>query len=320
MFLRQFHYLVALEQEGHFGRAAERCNVSQPSLSSAVKHLEDELGIPIILRHQKFQGFTEEGKRIIEWSKRLLADRDAMLEELAIMRSNLTGRLRVGAMPMSSPVLPLINSLFARKHPAVQVDIQFLGLEPLKQGLNNFELDVGITYLEDQPLERLKTLTLYEERWSLMVPRDMFPASKQSVTWAEAADVPLCLLSPFMRERQIMDDAFESIGRKPSPKLESNSIFQLAFHVMQGDIATVIPNQFTHANKAFPGTRELPLEHPVVSKKVGLVWEQGNPMLPMTKAIVDLLTETLHSGEFKHPMTVSPPKSGRQTPKRKATA
>ena len=66
MFLRQFHYLVALEQEGHFGRAAERCNVSQPSLSSAIKHLEQELGIPIILRHQKFHGFTEEGRRVVE--------------------------------------------------------------------------------------------------------------------------------------------------------------------------------------------------------------------------------------------------------------
>lgn len=319
MFLRQFHYLVALEQERHFGRAAERCNVSQPSLSSAIKHLEEELGIPIILRHQKFQGFTEEGKRVVEWSKRLLADRQAMVEELAIMRSNLTGRLRIGAMPMSSPVLPLINNLFSRLHPAVQVDIQFLGLEPLKRGLKNFELDVGITYLEDQPLERLKTLTLYEERWSLMVPKNMFAAGKHTVTWAEAADVPLCLLSPFMRERQIMDSAFESIGRRPSPKLESNSIFQLAFHVMQGDVATVIPSDFTHANRAFPGTRELPLEAPVVTKKVGLVWEQGNPMLPMTKAMVDLLTDAMQAGTFTHPSTTNPGKT-RKRQQRKVPA
>ena len=293
MFLRQFHYLVALEQEGHFGRAAERCNVSQPSLSSAIKHLEEELGVPIILRHQKFQGFTEEGRRVVEWSKRLLADRQAMIDELSIMRRNLTGRLRIGAMPMSSPVLPAVHRLFSERHPGVQVDIQFLGLERLKIGLRNFELDVGLTYLEDQPLERLKTLALYEERWSLMVPRHMFPASKRTVTWAEADGVPLCLLSSFMRERQIMDEAFRSIGRVPAPRLESNSIFQLAFHVMQGDMATVIPADFTHANKAFPGTREIPLVEPAVSKKVGLVWEQGNPMLPMTKAFVELLTDSL---------------------------
>lgn len=319
MFLRQFQYLVALEQESHFGRAAERCNVSQPSLSSAIKHLEQELGIPIILRHQKFQGFTEEGKRVVEWSKRLLADRQAMIEELAIMRQNLTGRLRIGAMPMSSPVLPLINNLFALLHPTVQVDIQFLGLDQLKQGLKNFELDVGITYLEDQPLERLKTLALYEEHWSLMVPKTMFPASKQTVTWAEAANVPLCLLSPFMRERQIMDAAFESIRCKPAARLESNSIFQLAFHVMQGDLATVIPKDFTHANRAFPGTREIPLREPVVRQKVGLVWEQGNPMLPMTKAVVDVLESALQSGAFAYPLTGAP-RRGRKSRKRKAPA
>lgn len=90
MFLRQFHSVVALEQDGQFGRAAERCNVSQPTLSSGIKHLEEELSIPIILRHQKFQGFTEEGLGVVEWSKRLLADRAAMMEEVAIMHTTFT--------------------------------------------------------------------------------------------------------------------------------------------------------------------------------------------------------------------------------------
>ena len=112
MFLRQFEYLIALEQEGHFGRAAERCHVSQPSLSSALQQLEAELDVPIILRHQRYQGFTPEGERVVSWAKRLLADRKSMLEELAIMRRNLNGRIRVGAMPTSSPVLPRINQLF----------------------------------------------------------------------------------------------------------------------------------------------------------------------------------------------------------------
>ena len=112
MFLRQFEYLIALEQEGHFGRAAERCHVSQPSLSSALQQLEEELDVPIILRHQRYQGLTPEGERVVSWAKRLLADRKSMLEELAIMRRNLNGRIRVGAMPTSLPVLPRINQLF----------------------------------------------------------------------------------------------------------------------------------------------------------------------------------------------------------------
>lgn len=296
MFLRQFHYLVMLEKEKHFGRAAGRCNVSQPSLSSAIKQLEEELGIPIVLRHQRFRGFTDEGARVLEWAKRILADRDAMLEELALMHRNLHGHLRVGAMPMSSPVLPVINKLFFDCHPSVQIDIRFLGLDQMKVGLSNFELDVGVTYLEQSPLERLKSLPLYEERLSLLVPKNGFMDDREIMTWTEAAELPLCMLSPFMHERQIMDKAFAELNIVPKPRLESDSIVNLAFHVMQGDMATIIPRHFANVLGAFPGTRQVLLEDPVVSQRVGLVWVQGSPMLPMTKAIVDLMIENSVDG------------------------
>lgn len=296
MFLRQFHYLVMLEKEKHFGRAAGRCNVSQPSLSSAIKQLEEELGIPIVLRHQRFRGFTDEGARVLEWAKRILADRDAMLEELALMHRNLHGHLRVGAMPMSSPVLPVINKLFFDRHPSVQIDIRFLGLDQMKVGLSNFELDVGVTYLEQEPLERLKSLPLYEERLSLLVPKNGFMDDRETMTWAEAAELPLCMLSPSMHERQIMDKAFAELNIVPQPRLESDSIVNLAFHVMQGGMATIIPRHFVNVLGAFPGTRQVQLENPVVSQQVGLVWVQGSPMLPMTKAIVDLMIENSTAG------------------------
>ena len=299
MFLRQFHYLVALEQEGHFGRAAERCNVSQPTLSSAIRQLEDELGIPIILRHQKFQGFTEEGRRMVEWSKRLLADRDAMLEELAIMRDNVHGRLRIGAMPMSSPILPVFCNLFNAQHPSVQIDIQFLGFDKMTLGLKNFELDIGISYLEQQPLDRFMTLSLYQERLCLLLPDNDWLQGQESATWRQAASLPLCLLSPFMHERRLMDQAFASMGCVPKPRLESNSIFQLVFHVMSGDIATVVPQNFTRVNNAFQGTREKLLEQPLVSQNVGLVWTKGNPVLPMARAAAEIMQEALATGEFQ---------------------
>ena len=291
MFLRQFEYLIALEQEGHFGRAAERCHVSQPSLSSALQQLEAELDVPIILRHQRYQGFTPEGERVVSWAKRLLADRKSMLEELAIMRRNLNGRIRVGAMPTSSPVLPRISQLFSDLYPSVEVDIQFLGSDKLINELRNFELDVGITYLEGTSLKKLNTMVLYEEQLSLMIPKDMLPAKQKSIDWAQAAELRLGLLSPTMREREVMDEAFQSVGCSPAPKLECNSIFQLAFHVMQGDIATIVPNGFSRTNDAFPGTREIELTDPVVSKPVGLIWEKVVPPLPMAQAMADLLSE-----------------------------
>lgn len=294
MFLRQFEYLVALEQEGHFGRAAERCHVSQPSLSSALQQLESELEVTIILRHQRYQGFTPEGKRVVSWAKRLLADRKSMIEDLAIMRRNLNGKIRVGAMPTSSPVLPRISQLFTQAYPAVEIDIQFVGSGNLINELRNFELDVGITYLEGQSLKKLNTMVLYQEQLSLMIPENMLSPRQKTMGWKEAAELPLCLLSPNMKERQVMDEAFASIDCDPSPKLECNSIFQLAFHVMQGDLATIVPNGFSRANDAFPGTREIQLIDPIISKPVGLIWEKVAPPLPMAQAMADLLMESKH--------------------------
>jgi len=299
MFLRQFHYVVALEKESHFGRAAERCNVSQPTLSSGIKQLEAELGIAIILRHQKFQGFTEEGLRVVEWSKRLLADRAAMMEELAIMRSTVHGRLRIGAMPMSSPLLPTFSRLFNEKYPSVQIDIQFLGFEQMTVGLTNFEIDVGITYLDQQPLDRFMTMPLYEDRLSVLLPDNEWLGEQTTVTWKDVAELPLCLLSPFMHEREIMDQAFSSAGCQPRPRMESNSIFQLAFHVMSGEVATIVPENFTLANNAFGGTREKVISKPTVSQKIGLVWAKGTPIQPMAKATIALMEEAISTGQLQ---------------------
>jgi DNA-binding transcriptional LysR family regulator len=296
MFLKQFQYLIALEHEGHFGRAAERCFVSQPSLSSGLKKLENELNIPIILRGRKFQGFTKEGKCVVDWAKRLMADRTGMLDDLAIMQKNLHGRLRIGAMPTSSPMLPTVAKLVLNHYPGVQIDIQFMGIDRLIQALKNFELDIGITDLEQLVDTRLETLPLYEEPFHLLLPDNGWLGKATEVTWAEAATLPLCLLSKSMRERQIMDDAFATVACKPEPQLESNSIFQLALYVVAGDLATIIPRRFTEQ----PGTCNKLLINPVVKQHLGLVWVTGDPVLPMTKAAIDLMTQALENGLFEY--------------------
>ena len=289
MFIRQFEYLLALEKERHFGRAAESCHVSQPSLSSGINQLEEELGVRIILRHHRFMGFTQEGERVIEWSKRLLADQKGMVDDLAVMRNNLSGSLRIGAMPMSSPVLPIINKIFSNQFPFIKFNIQFVGSDTLIKQLNNFEIDVGITYIEEIKKNRYQKTKLYTENLSLMIPEGFLPSDKTQITWKEASKLPLCLLPAFMKEREVMDQAFDDVNCKPEPKLECNSIFQLAFHVMHGAIATIVPSGFCSANDAFPGTREIPLMKPLISKPVGLIWQNVNPPLSMPNALSEVL-------------------------------
>jgi DNA-binding transcriptional LysR family regulator len=303
MFLRQLEYLVALAQEQHFTRAAQHCNVSQPSLSNAIKQLERELGTPIVLRHQRFQGFTAEGARIIEWSKRILADRDAMLQELSVLKKNLSGRLRLGAMPTSSPILPFINRKFLALYPGVQIEVSFLGLEELRVKLTNFDLDVGITYIDQKQPVPLVSLPLYKEHLSLLVPDKGRFRTAAEITWSEAAELPLCLLSSNMHERTIIDSAFASVGKAPTPQIESDSIVNLAFHTMTDGGVTIVPSHFDLVIGAFPGTRIVRLVQPEVVREVGLIWVDGDPMLPMAKAMLGLLKSLTSGGEFARRLT-----------------
>lgn len=300
MFFRQLQYLVALAQEQHFSRAAERCNVSQPSLSSAIKQLEFTLGVPIVLRGRRFLGFTEEGERVIEWAERVIAQRDAMLVELSGMRDNYEGRLRLGAMPNSSPVLPLLSKLLADTHPGVDVDIRFLGIEETRLGLSNYALDVGITYLQEQELEGLECLPIYVERLSLLVPDTPTFRGMNSVTWEEAADLPLCLLDPSMHERRIVDEAFAKVGKQPKPRVVcSDSILNLIFHVMFAELVTVIPSHFVRMPGEFPGVRALDLVEPEITQPVGLVWSPTEPIMPMASVMVSIVRDLKKSGRLE---------------------
>jgi DNA-binding transcriptional LysR family regulator len=324
MFIRQFRYLVAVAEERHFGRAAQRCNVTQPSLSSGIKQLELELGVPIFLRGrgQRFQGLTAEGERVAIWSRGVLAYCDAMRKEVAMMRNDLTGHLRLGAMPSMSPVLPSVLQTFREKYPGVRVDVQFIGNEAMKLGLNNFALDVALTYLDKADLGRKNTLPIYTEQLSLLVPDRLEFQKHKVITWREAAQLPLAMLRPSMHERRFVDQVFASVGCSPVARVESESILHLMFQVQFTDLCTIIPSHFAHGPGLHRGTRALPLVDPVVSQDVGLFWAEGEIVLPMANAFVSIVQKLNKSGELRkrlegeHAAIYDPPVGSRKDLKR----
>ncbi len=123
VFPRQLEYLVALERERHFGRAARACHVSQPTLSTGLRKLEAELGVPLVRRGQRFEGFTREGERVVLWAHRILADYDGLGHELSQIRGGLEGTLRIGAIPTSVPAISLVTSPFCERHPLMRVEV-----------------------------------------------------------------------------------------------------------------------------------------------------------------------------------------------------
>ena len=301
MFLRQFKYLVAVVEEQHFGRAARRCHVTQPSLSSGIKQLELEIGAPIFLRGrgQRFHGLTPEGDRVAKWARSIIAHCDAMREEIASMRNALNGKLRMGAMPSMSPILPLLLQMVRERHPGVIVDVQFIGNEAMKTSLNNFSIDVALTYLETADMGRRNTLPVYAERLSLLVPDTDEFRGRKTITWSEAAALPLAMLRPTLHERRFVDRVFTSLNCHPEAKVESESILHLMFQVQFTELCTIIPSHFKHMPGLHPGTRMLDLVGPIVSQEVGLFWAEGETMMPMARALVDVVNTLNKSGALK---------------------
>ncbi|PZP79927.1 MAG: LysR family transcriptional regulator, partial [Ectopseudomonas oleovorans] len=102
MDIKQLKFLVALDETRHFGQAAARCHVTQPTLSMRLRQLEDELGLELVRRGQRFEGFSAEGERILAWARSVLAAQDGLLAEAAACRGHLVGTLRLGVVPLAS--------------------------------------------------------------------------------------------------------------------------------------------------------------------------------------------------------------------------
>src|SRR5215813_15167965 len=116
--LDKLEFLLLLARERHFGRAAEAAGVTQPTLSSAVKSLEESLGTALVERGSRFQGFTPEGERVLDWARRLVGDARTMRQELQSLKGSLSGHLRLGAIPTALPFVHHLTVPFHTRFPA----------------------------------------------------------------------------------------------------------------------------------------------------------------------------------------------------------
>ena len=308
MLLRQFHYLLAVEEERHFGRAAERCNVAQSSLSTGIKQLELELGTRIVLRGRgkHFGGLTPEGSRVAIWARSILANCNSMRYEGDLMHKANKRRVRIGAIPSMSPILPVLCEMFHDDYRGVQIDVEFVGNRAMKLGLNNFTLDVGLAYLDSADLGRKNALSIFGEQLSLLVPD--VPAFRRldAITWSAAAELPLAMLPRSTDERRFVDRVFAKCKRSPIPRVESDSIAHLMFQVQYTELCTIIPSHFIRAPGLYPGTRALPLVDPIVGQEIGLFWAEGEVVLPMAGAFVTMMRKLSRSGELRRRLESAP--------------
>ncbi|MFZ5691863.1 MAG: LysR family transcriptional regulator [Pseudomonadota bacterium] len=284
--LDKLEYLMALAREEHFGRAADSCGVTQPTLSAGIKQLEEQLGVMLVRRGSRFIGLTPEGQRTLDWARRIVGDSRAMRQEITALKKGLTGRLKIAAIPTALAMVAAITTPFRARHPDVRFTILSQTSIQILTHLENLEIDAGITYLDNEPLGRVNTVPLYQERYQLLTAPDAPLGNRQRVTWAEVAQVPLCLLTPDMQNRRIIDGLLRSAGGNPQPTLESNSVVVLFAHVRTGRWATVMPSKLAETLGLTDTIRAIPIVEPEAVHTIGLVAPAREPMTPLTAALV----------------------------------
>ena len=284
--LEKLEFLLALAREKHFGRAAEVCGVTQPTLSAGVKQLEDTFGVLLVNRGSRFQGFTAEGERVLDWARRIVGDTRAMRQEVHALKHGLAGRLRLAAIPTALAMVETLTTPFRARHPEVQFTILSRTSLEILAHLENLEIDAGLTYLDNEPLGRVTAVPLYNERYRLLVAADAPLGDRQSVTWTEVAQIPLCLLTPDMQNRRIIERLLRDTGITPRISLESDSMILLYSHVRTGRWASVMPAKLAETLGLTDTIRAVPIVEPEAVHTIGLVVPAREPMTPLNAALV----------------------------------
>jgi DNA-binding transcriptional LysR family regulator len=284
MFIRQLDYLVTLAREKHFAKAAEACHVSQPALSSAIRSLEKELGIMVVQRGRRFMGFTAEGERVLVWAQQTLASLSHMREDASISKSNMAGTLRLGAIPTTITVSSFITAPSRAQYPNIRYTISSLSTEEIAARLDRFELDLGLTYLDEKTIDGFESLHLFDERYVLLSGRDA--KLEPTVTWEQAGRLPLCLLTGKMRNRQVIDAAFRRAGSKADVILETDSIFALYAHVREAGLFSIVPHSLLNFFD-MARVRATPVL-PYLTRRIGLIARNQPALAPITAAVWEI--------------------------------
>jgi DNA-binding transcriptional LysR family regulator len=285
---RQLEYFVALARERHFARAAAACFVSQPALSDAIRKLEHELDVPLVVRGHAFEGLTPEGERLVLWAQRILADHDALKQEVTALRSGLSGRLRLGVIPSATPTAARLVAPFCEAHPLARVSLaESLRSAEIVRRLRAYELDAGLLYPDAAAGPDLARHVLYTEEHVMVASRELAGNLPEQAAWAQVAHLPLCLLEGGMRARQLLDEAVAGHGLTLEPQVETDSVASALTHAATGRFAAVVPRAWLRALAPVENLRVIRLHDPVVRMQIALVTPAATPGPLLLRAFVD---------------------------------
>jgi len=277
---------LAVAKERHFGRAAESLGITQPTLSAGIKQLEEQLGVLLIFRGSRYGGLTPEGQSALVWARRIVGDTRQLREEMRATRHGLSGQLRIAVIPTALTWAARISARFGAAHPNVGMTILSRTSVEILQMIDDLQVDAGISYLDNEPLGRVSTVRLYDERYMLVCGLDSPLARRDRVTWGDLAGHRMCLLTSDMQNRRIINRNLIEAGVVPQAPVESSSTVVLVAHVLEGGWITILPEDIAGFLTEGKPLRMIPLDGDGASHAVGLVAPWREPHTPVLEALL----------------------------------
>jgi DNA-binding transcriptional LysR family regulator len=294
--LEKLEFMIALSREQHFGRAAESCGVAQPTLSLGIQSLEQLLNVPLVKRSSRFQGFTPEGERVLVWARRLVGDAQAMRQDILGFNTGITSHIRLAAIPTSMSVVAKLTMPFQIRYPNVRMTVLSRSSNTLIELLHHREIDVGVTYLTNEPIGDVVTVPLYREQFLLLTTANGPLGYADRVRWDEAGNVPLCLFARDLQNRRIIDSILRQVHCEPTPIMETDSVAALAAYVRLGNTASIVPHSALAMIDLNDTLRTIPIVEPEVSHTIGLVVSDRFPIQPAVAGLMDEARATAPKG------------------------
>ena len=290
MNLRDLRYLVALADERHFGRAAERCHVSQPTLSAQVRKLEEYLGVPLVERQPRRVALTDAGIRVVERARRLLLEADAIVELAKSDRDPLSGALKVALIPTVGPyLLPHVARRLRRDLPRLKLMLYEYQTAPLLEKLAAGEIDLGILALP-VPLDGLDALPLFDEPFTVAVPAGHPLAARDRLKLEDLRGETLLLLED---GHCLRDQALEVCSRvkvHEDQDYRATSLETLRQMVAAGHGVTLMPQLAAESHGSTArGVRIKPFAKPAPARTIGAVWRRSTTRTQAIQAVADVV-------------------------------
>ena len=285
--LKQLEYLVALVETVHFGKAAERCNVTPSTLSAGIRELESVLGVALAERTKRKVLITPLGRTIAERGRLMLGDAEEIMALAAARKAPLTGNLSLGVIPTIGPfLLPGALPGLRKTYPTLRLYLREEQTEPLLAKLRRGEIDAAIIALP-YDTDGLTELPLFDDRFFAAVPGSHPFAERQRLTFDDLADAPLLLLEEghCLRGHALAACGLE--GRRRHAEFEATSLHTLVQMVAAGLGVTLLPKLAIDSGILAGTDIKLIEMDGAPSRQIGLVWRKSSLRVEEFRLLAD---------------------------------